>query len=153
MVKRVTAMVGSLVLLVSTVGASMAAAPGGFAVGRFQYHPFDRPALRTGSIAATTSGPGLGKWQWQDRRGPITCLVIEGSDAWLAGPGTTGPDTGVWIHVHDGGNPGTDDDMATAWGQDPGQPLEELRNWCETQSDAVPLFPVVSGNVTVRDSR
>ena len=83
-------------------------------------------------------------------KGPIACLVIDGSDAWLAGPGTTGPDTGVFIHVHDGGNPGGGDDMATAFGQDPGQPLDELLGWCETKSEDVPLFPMDRGDVTVK---
>jgi len=97
------------------------------------------------------STPIKGRWSWQDRRGPVTCLVVDASDAWLAGPGTTGPDTGVFIHVYDGGTPGTADDLATAWGQDPGQPFDELLEWCEAQATHVPLFPLDSGNVRVRD--
>ena len=83
----------------------------------------------------------------------ITCLVIAGADAWLAGPGTTGPDTGVFIHVHDGGVAGGAGDMATAFGQDPGQPLDELIGWCQTRSTEPPLFPVERGDVTVKAIR
>jgi len=150
MAKRSATIVAVLVLMVSTVGAASAAAPTGLAAGSFTYHPFGGPAVRMGSIAGIATNPARGTWQWQNRKGPIACLVIDGSDAWLAGPGTTGPDTGVFIHVHDGGNPGGGDDMAIAWCQDPGQPLDELLGWCETKSEDVPLFPMDRGDVTVK---
>ncbi len=148
--RRVAVVLAASALAVSGVGSVSAAAPTGIAAGSFTYHPFGRPALRTGSIDALGSQPVSGSWRWQGRHGPITCLVIDGSDAWLAGPGTTGPDTGVFIHVHDGGLLGGADDMATAFGQDPGQPLEELIGWCEGQSNEPPLFPIERGNVVVQ---
>jgi hypothetical protein len=142
---------GASILLLAVAGTASAAAPGGSVSGSFTYHPFDRPAVRFGSIGASLAGGVHGTWSWQDWHGPVTCLVIDGNDAWIAGPGSTGPDTGVWIHLHDGGQAGKGDDMATAWGLDPGQPLEELIGWCETKADTVPLFPMIGGNVVVRD--
>ena len=53
----------------------------------------------------------------------MTCLVIDGHDAWLAGPATTASDGSVdraaYIHVHDGG-PGGNDDSAILRINDPG---------------------------------
>jgi hypothetical protein len=149
--RRVAVVLAGCALAVSGVGSVSAGGPTGIAAGSFTYHPFGRPAIRSGSIAAIGSQPARGMWSWQDRHGPITCLVIAGADVWLAGPGTTGPDTGVFIHVHDGGNPGPGDDLATAFGQDPGQPLEELLDWCETRAEDPPLFPMDRGDVTVRE--
>ncbi len=40
--------------------------------------------------------------------------------------------------------------MVTAFGQDPGQPFDELLDWCEAQAKDVPLFALDSGDVTVR---
>jgi hypothetical protein len=141
-------MVIASALIVSGAGAAAAADPAAMVAGGYTYTNFGG-GHRSASISAIVSTPGKGMWSWQDRRGPVTCLVINGSDAWLAGPGTTGPDTGVFIHVHDGGAPGRADDMATGWGQDPGQSLAELLDWCESQATHVPLFPLDSGNVTV----
>lgn len=148
--RRVAVVLAGCALAVSGVGSVSAGGPTGIAAGSFTYHPFGRPEIRSGSIAAISSQPVRGMWSWQDRHGPITCLVIAGADAWLAGPGTTGPDSGVFIHVHDGGVAGGADDMAMAFGQDPGQPLDELIGWCQTRSTEPPLFPVEHGDVTVR---
>ena len=110
---------GAAILLVAAAGTVSAAPPGGSVAGSFTYHPFDLPAVRFGSVGASLTGGVHGSWSWQSGHGPVTCLVIEGDDAWIAGPGTTGPDTGVWIHLHDGGQPGSGDDMASASGQIP----------------------------------
>jgi hypothetical protein len=155
MYRRIAAIVAASMLIgsaliASGVGAAAAADPTAKVTGSYKYTNFGG-GHRSASISATASTPVRGVWSWQDRRGPVTCLVVDGRDAWLAGPGTTGPETSVFIYVHDGGAPGTADDMATAWGQDPGQPFEELLDWCETQATHVPLFPLDSGNVTVRD--
>ncbi|HEX6868143.1 MAG TPA: hypothetical protein VF119_05025 [Candidatus Limnocylindrales bacterium] len=149
MKRSVGVILATIVLVGSGAGVASAARPTGMVAGTFTYRPFDGTAVRSGSIAGVDTPRQKGVWSWQDRSGPITCLVVDGQDAWLAGPGTSGPDTGVFIHVHDGGL-GAAGDLATAWGQDPGQPLDELVEWCETQATHVPLFPIDSGSVTVK---
>ena len=157
MKKRLGAIVaaGSLAvaaLVVSGVAGAAATGPTGGVAGSYTYRNLN-DAHRSASITAMASNPVKGTWSWQGRRGPVTCLVVDGPDAWLAGPGTTGPETGVFIRVHDGGNPGPGNDVVTGWGQDPGQPLEELLEWCETKATHVPLFEMDTGNVTVRAGR
>ena len=142
---------GSL-LIASAVGAT--AAPGAVALVAGSYtYTTDSGGHRSASIAAVGTAPLRGTWEWQKRHGPVTCLVVLGNDAWLAGPGTTGPETGVFIHVRDGGSPGRADDLVTAWGQDPGQPFEELQGWCEGRATHVPLFALETGDVTVKELR
>lgn len=150
MKRSVGVILATTVLVASGVGVASAARPSGMVAGTFTYRPFGGTSVRSGTIAGVDTPHQKGVWSWQDRGGPITCLVVDGQDAWLAGPGSTGPDTGVFMHVHDGGGLGAADDMATAWGQDPGQPFEELVEWCETQATEVPLFPIDSGSIVVR---
>jgi hypothetical protein len=136
-------------LIVSTVEAAPPAGPTSIVAGSYRYTTFTG-GHRSASIAAVATPSVKGVWSLQTHRGTVTCLVVDGQDAWLAGPGTSGPDTGVFMHVHDGGTPGAADDLVTSWGQDPGQPFAELVEWCETKAEHVPLFTVDSGNVTVK---
>ena len=148
-----TATIIATVLLASVAATSSAAGPSAGVAGGYTYRNFNG-AHRSAQIAATVAGSSVtGYWSWQQNHGPVTCLVVDGPDAWLAGPGTTGPETGVFIYVHDGGSPGPGNDLVTGWGQDPGQPLEELLEWCATKATHVPLFDMDSGNVTVRAGR
>ena len=148
-----TATLIATVLLASVVASTAAAGQTASVAGGYTYYTFNG-GFRQASIAATVSGSTVkGQWSWQQNHGPVTCLVVDGPDAWLAGPGTTGPETGVFIYVHDGGSPGAGNDFVTGWGQDPGQPLEELLGWCATKNTDVPLFDMNSGNVTVSGAR
>jgi hypothetical protein len=107
---------------------------------------------KTVSIDAHGTDPVKGTWSFRSTRanirGVVTCLVVDGSDAWLAGTPTNG-EFGAFFYLHDGGTPGTND-LAVTWIQDPGQPFEQLQGWCETQYTDVPLFEVESGNLVVR---
>lgn len=81
--------------------------------------------------------------------GPVTCVTIDGADAWLAGlvdrsdiPGAAG-----WAaRVHDGGTPGTNGDLAITF-----LSYDSLVPYCEkakTSSDRW-LVPVRGGNVVI----
>ncbi len=85
--------------------------------------------------------------------GPVTCLVIEGRDAWLAGPATTdtvGDTQAVYIHLHDGGADGEGDE-AILWRNNPGQSLTTLEGWCETKFIPEAPFPITAGDIVVSD--
>jgi hypothetical protein len=86
------------------------------------------------------------------RGGPVTCLVVEGQDVWIAGPATTG-DAGAFIYLRDEGSPGKND-QAVTFIQDVelGQPFEELQGWCEDQNTDVDRYALDSGNVVIHAS-
>ena len=87
--------------------------------------------------------------------GPITCLVISGSDAWLAGPASTATDgktEAALIVVHDGG-PGGKDDTALIWLAPPGQTITTVTNWCMNKFVPADLSPLTDGDVEVQDGR
>lgn len=84
--------------------------------------------------------------------GPITCLIVDGQDAWMAGPATTATDgtrdRAAMIHVHDGGE-GGDGDLVVLWLSTPGQTITTMVQWCERRHIPAGPFPVTSGDVTV----
>jgi hypothetical protein len=115
----------------------------------------------TRSVTVHASGGAVvgGTYRWTNllsgttRTGTITCMVIDGSDAWLAGPETRTdgvPAAGAFFHFADGGTPGIANDLAVAWIGDPGQSLDELLAWCADQNSDVSLFDIDGGNLTVR---
>ena len=116
---------------------------------------------RTDSIAARLQdGKPVGEW-WrqtpvsgkvQSYGGPITCFVVQGDDAWLAGPASTAtdgrPDLAILFVLHDGG-PSGDGDRALGYLTNPGQTLTTMQTWCETKYTPTPPNDLTSGEVVV----
>ena len=95
--------------------------------------------------------PGRGRYC---SRGPVTCLVIDGQDAWLAGPATTvsdgTTDRAAFLFVQDGGRGGTSD-TAVLWMKTVrGQTLATMEGWCTSRFIPTGPFPLDEGDVTVR---
>jgi hypothetical protein len=86
--------------------------------------------------------------------GPVTCLEISGSDAWLAGPATTATDgtadRAAFIHVTDGG-PDGEGDTAFLWLTTPGQTIVTMTDWCEKRFIPAEGLPLTTGDVLIRD--
>ena len=115
---------------------------------------------RIDSVAARLKdGKPLGEW-WRQTEvsgktesygGPVTCLVIEGPDAWVAGPATTATDgrkdLAILFRLHDGGANG--DDSARGYLTNPGQTLTTMQTWCETRYTPADLTPLTSGDVSI----
>jgi hypothetical protein len=141
-----------LVIVLAIVAASVAQASPSVAkvTGSYSYTSFSGP--KTVSLSAHGTTPVKGTWSFRGGAatigGPITCLVVDGSEAWLAGTQSVGED-GVFIYLIDGGSPGTED-LAVTWVQDPDQSFDDLQGWCESRFTDVPLFELDSGNLTVR---
>jgi hypothetical protein len=97
-------------------------------------------------VPATGGGSSAG--------GPVTCLVVDGRDAWLAGPATTtsdgSTDRAAFLFVHDGG-PDGEGDTAILWMNDPGQTLATLEGWCEAKFIPAEPYPLDEGDVVVVD--
>lgn len=116
---------------------------------------------RTDSIAARLrDGKPVGEW-WrqtpvsgkvQSYGGTITCFVVEGHDAWLAGPATSATDgrsdLAILFVLHDGG-PNGDGDKALGYLTNPGQTLTTMQTWCETKYTPTPPKDLTSGDVVV----
>jgi hypothetical protein len=88
--------------------------------------------------------------------GPITCLEVDGPDAWMAGPATTATDgtknRAVFIHMHDGGPDGAGD-LVVVLLNIQGQTIATMEEWCKRHFIPSGPFPVTSGEVTVDDGR
>lgn len=86
--------------------------------------------------------------------GPITCLVVDGNDAWMAGPATTATDgskdRAAMIYVHDGGKAG-EGDKVVLWLSTPGETITTMEQWCERRFIPAGPFPLTSGDITVDD--
>ena len=130
-----------------------------FVVGNYVY---GTTPPRRDTLAAHFEGKPVGEWSRRTPAtgdsqffgGPVTCLVIEGSDAWLAGPATTATDAGTvaaFIHVTDGG-PDGQGDTAFLWRAEGGQTLVTMTEWCEKRFIPAPGLPLTSGDVVVRSS-
>jgi hypothetical protein len=117
-------------------------------------------STRRDSISAQLEGGPIGEWSRTNPAagggtsfgGPVTCLVIDGPDAWLAGPATTASDGSVdraaFLFVHDGGPAGSGD-TAVLWMNDPGQTLATMEGWCTSRFIPAGPYPVDSGDVTI----
>ena len=135
---------------VTIAGGALASTAAARVTGTFEYTSPSGPKAVT--IEAHGTDPVKGSWTLTNhlgvsRGGPLTCLVVDGSEAWMAGRGATG-DAGAFLYVHDGGSPGRGD-LVVTWIQDPGQPFEELQGWCETQAAQLDRYPVDTGNVVI----
>ena len=150
--RRFRAAVVGAIAAVTIAGGALASTSVSKVTGSYTYTSPSGP--KTVSIDAHATNPLKGSWTFTNQRGeslsgPITCLVVDGSDAWMAGPATTGA-AGAFLYLHDGGSPGRDD-LAVTWIQDSGQPFAELQNWCETKSTHVERYPLDAGNVVIHE--
>jgi hypothetical protein len=147
---RASAITLAVIATAALGGLAQAASSVDKVTGSYAYTSTSGP--KTVSIDAHGSDPVKGTWSFRSTganiSGVVTCLVVDGSDAWIAGTPTNG-EFGAFFYLHDGGTPGTDD-LAVTWIQDPGQPFKQLQGWCETQYTDVPLFPLDGGNLVVR---
>jgi len=84
--------------------------------------------------------------------GEITCLVVRGDDAWMAGPASVAtdgrPDQAVFIHVHDGGADGQGDTVLM-WLNTHGETLALLEGWCRDRLIPGTPFPLTSGDIAI----
>ncbi|HET8786281.1 MAG TPA: zf-HC2 domain-containing protein [Candidatus Limnocylindrales bacterium] len=116
---------------------------------------------RIDSVAARLEdGKPVGEWwrqtqvdgKTQSYAGPITCLVIDGNDAWLAGPATSATDgrsgLAIFFRLHDGGPNGAGD-AARGYLSNPGQSLTTMQTWCETKYTQPEVTPLTSGDVSI----
>lgn len=119
---------------------------------------------RSGTLAAHfEGGAAVGEWSrtypntgdGESFGGPVTCLVVTGSDAWLAGPATTATDgstnLAALIYVHDGGLDGSGD-RAMTWITQPGQTLATVTTWCKDRFTPAPAMELTSGDVVVQEA-
>ena len=117
--------------------------------------------MRRDSLAARlVDGRVVGEW-WRSTKvggnqesfgGPVTCLVIEGDDAWVAGRATTATDGetdhAIFFRLHDGGPDGAGD-QAVGYLNNPGQTLATMEGWCQTKYTPAGPFPLTSGDLVV----
>jgi hypothetical protein len=135
-------------------------ASGPFVVGNYVYGTV--PPRRDTLAARFEDGRPVGEWSRRTPAtgdssdffaGPVTCLVISGADAWLAGPATTATDgttKAVFIHVTDGGPDGKGD-IAFLWQAKGGQTIVTMTEWCEQRFIPADGLPLTTGDVVVQD--
>jgi hypothetical protein len=155
---------GALALVVAgTIGlaaaaSAVAAAPVDRASGSYSYTSSSGP--KTVSVDAHGTNPVKGSWTFKSRvvlSGTITCLVVQGDDAYMFGLPSNG-DRAAFLWLHDGGTPGTAGDEAVTFIEDaPGESpytRADMESWCVNAGDGfpAPLFPLDSGNLSVYDA-
>jgi hypothetical protein len=131
---------------------------GPFVTGAYVYG--DGP--RRDTVAAHFDGAPVGEWsrmipatgEGSSYGGPITCLVIDGKDAWMAGRATTATDgtkdRSVFIHVYDGGPDGAGDRAFLVLNTQ-GQTLATMEEWCRRKFVPADPYPLTSGEIVVND--
>jgi hypothetical protein len=133
---------------------------GGFVSAAYVYN---EQAPRRDSISARfEDGQVTGEWTRNQPptgtprnsfAGPVTCLEIDGKDAWLAGPSTVdtvGDTPAVFIRLHDGG-PDGEGDLALLWRANPGQTIETMEGWCGTRFSPESPVPITTGDIVIDD--
>jgi hypothetical protein len=149
----------------SAVASESSASPspsGPFVIGNYVYGTSTSP--RRDTLAAHfEEGRAVGEWSRRSPAtgdssdffaGPVTCLVISGSDAWLAGPAITATDgttKAAFIHVTDGG-PNGKPDTAFLWQAKGGQTIVTMTEWCEKRFIPADGVPLTSGDVIVHEA-
>jgi hypothetical protein len=132
---------------------------GAYVAGSYVYGT--RPPRRDTVAAQFQGGEPVGEWSrispadgsGNTYSGTVTCLVIDGSTAWMAGPTTSATDgtEAALIVVHDGGRDGKDD-TALMWLTRAGQTITTVENWCINQfTPAGPPLPLTEGDIEVKD--
>jgi Putative zinc-finger len=122
------------------------------------------PIDRHDTIAAHFDPDGAPAGEWTRRRtrtgkaqifrGPVTCLVIEGNEAWLAGPAESSDDPAIkaaFIHVRDGGPDGKGD-RALLRLNNPGETLATFEILCQSKFVPGGPYDISSGDVEVGDT-
>ena len=131
-----------------------------FVVGNYVYGT--APPRRDTLAAHFEGGEPAGEWsrrtpatgEAESYAGPVTCLVIEGSDAWLAGPATTATDgttEAVFVHVTDGG-PDGEGDTAFMWLARGGQTIVTMTGWCEGRLIPDEGLKLTTGDILIQDA-
>ena len=163
--RRAAALGVAATLAITLTAAVQASGPVASVTGSYSYVVFEGGPERSVTIDARGSTPVKGSWSFNGViSGDITCLTIQGDEAFMFGPGTVGG-RGAFFWVRDGASSGGDDDQAITWIQDlpsdplpPGlkpQTLEEMEGWCLNAGKRFPglrepgLVPLVSGNLTI----
>jgi hypothetical protein len=133
---------------------------GPFVLGNYVYGT--TPPRRDTLAAHFEEGRPAGEWSRRSPAtgdssdyfgGPVTCLEISGSEAWLAGPATTATDgttVAAFIHVTDGGPDGKGD-TAFLWQAKRGQTIVTMEDWCERRFVPADGLPLTTGDVLIRD--
>jgi hypothetical protein len=177
----------AVVLVMAFAGITLAKSSVAKVTGTYTYW-FDSGTGRLVSVNAKDADPAKGTWSWTQLlaeggigmtlSGDVTCLSVDGQNAWVAGPATNGPvptpsDHGAFLWLHDSGLPGGVGDMAITWISDPGlTTAQDMVTLCEnkatsfTQADmdrmGVPYspfmvglakLPITSGNVVIHSTR
>ncbi len=125
------------------------------------HYTYEEAAPRRDTIFATDPDNPTGEWTRTQPpiggnvfAGPVTCFVIDGPDAWLAGPADTVPDgshvVAAFIRLHDGG-PNGRGDRAILWLNNRGETLALLEGWCRSKFTPGGPFPLLSGDIVVDD--
>jgi hypothetical protein len=122
------------------------------------------PIDRSDTIAAHFDPDGAPTGEWTRRRtttgkpevfrGPVTCLVIDGNEAWLAGPAKASDDPSIraaFIHVHDGGADGKGDRGLLRL-NNPGETLATFEFWCQSKFTPGGPYDITSGEAQVDDT-
>jgi hypothetical protein len=148
----------------SAVAPTLSPSPspsGPFVIGNYVYGT--TPPRRDTLAAHFEEGRPVGEWSRRKPAtgdssdffgGPVTCLEISGSEAWLAGPATTSTDgitNAVFIHVTDGGPDGKGD-TAFLWQTTAGQTIFTMTDWCEKRFVPADGLPLTTGDVLIQDS-
>lgn len=130
--------------------------------GAYAYSP-SGVAQRRDSVAVRGGDPPSGTWSRlipdtnRYLGGPITCLVVDGSDAWMAGPvaeasaDVTG--AAAFLYVHDSGVAGGAGDTAVTWIADPGQTLETMEGWCRGKYIPAGPYTLDDGDIVIAPDR
>ena len=174
---RRAAMVAVLLVMVFS-GVALAKGPDAKVTGTYTYFVLGDPNNdRLVSVDSKGKDPVKGVWSWTQlpaaglsASGLATCVVVDGPDAWVAGPTTQGYGVAAFLWVHDGGLPKGAGDSAVTWIADPGvQTLTDMETLCaheatvftqaamealglvyEPTMEGLTRFPVESGDLVVK---
>lgn len=139
--------------------ATFAPGDGPYVAGAYVY---GTGVPRRDTIAAHLEGTPVGEWsrtlpatgEGNFFGGPITCLVIDRKEAWMAGRATTATDGtkngAAFIHVIDGGPDGAGD-LAYLVITTKGQTLTTMEEWCLRKYVPADPYPLISGDIVVDD--
>lgn len=140
----------AILLVLALSGVAQAKPPVASVTGTYTYEIGGVP--RTNTVDASTH-PVAGTWSRNALVGLVTCLVVDGRDAWMAGP-IMDSELSAFLWVHDGNLPAGAGDMAATWISDPGVSLKDMEVLCKQKSTTLTeQFPVTSGDVIVSSSK
>lgn len=117
---------------------------------------------RSVTLDARLAGPTKGTFSFTNlvtgvtRTGSISCLIVDGREAWLAGRETWtngDPGDGMFFHVYDGGAPGPAADQAISLVGIDGSFENDVLPLCTNRDADWALYPLDSGELVVSGSR